>query len=210
MSPNSTDEKNEGTDLSADQVNDNESINLEEEKDADTNKQDYTELERKYLRLAADFENYKKRQVREKADIIAYGNEELIKSLLNVLDNLERAIEHSESKEDAKPLLEGVKLVHKQFISSIEAFGVELIKADKGTDFDPSIHQAIEQVESGELASGVILSQMQRGYMLKSRLLRPALVTVSKNSQRADTDSEQSVDRSGVNDTKQRASEDKQ
>lgn len=138
------------------------------------------DLEQKYLRLAADFENYKKRLVKEKADVVAYGNEELIKALLNVLDNLERALEHTESEDDSTALLEGVKLVHKQFVSCLEKFGVTNVDAAKGTEFDPRYHQAIERVESKELSSGLILSQMLPGYMLKDRLLRPALVVVSK------------------------------
>ena len=144
------------------------------------------DLQQKYLRLAADFENYKKRIAKEKADVVAYGNEELIKALLNVLDNLERALEHAESEEESSALLEGVKLVHKQFVSCLEKFGVTSVDAAKGTEFDPRYHQAIERVESNELSSGLILSQMLRGYMLKERLLRPALVVVSKGLEESD------------------------
>ncbi len=138
------------------------------------------DLQQKYLRLAADFENYKKRLAKEKSDVVAYGNEELIKALLNVLDNLERALEHTESGDDSPALLEGVKLVHKQFVSCLEKFSVTKVDATTGTEFDPRFHQAIERVESNELSSGLILSQMLPGYMLKDRLIRPALVVVSK------------------------------
>ena len=138
------------------------------------------DLQQKYLRLAADFENYKKRVAKEKADVVAYGNEELIKALLNVLDNLERALEHTESEDEGQALLEGVKLVHKQFVSCLEKFGVTSVDASTGKEFDPRFHQAIERVESSELSSGLILSQMLPGYMLKDRLIRPALVVVSK------------------------------
>jgi molecular chaperone GrpE len=143
----------------------------------------YRELYQRYVRLAADFENYKKRLAKEKADIIAYGNEELIKALLNVLDNLERALSHSERpEEDVKAVLEGVKLVHKQFLSLLEKFGVEPVPAERGLEFDPRVHQAIERVESADVESGRIISEMLRGYTLKERLLRPALVSVSKGS----------------------------
>ncbi|MCC6712867.1 MAG: nucleotide exchange factor GrpE [Candidatus Dadabacteria bacterium] len=141
----------------------------------------YKELYQRYIRLAADFENYKKRLAREKSDIITYGNEELIKALLNVLDNLERALSHSEGpEEDARAVLEGVKLVHKQFLSLLEKFGVEPVPADRGLEFDPRVHQAIERVDSADVDSGRIISEMLRGYTLKERLLRPALVSVSK------------------------------
>ena len=151
----------------------------ESEPDDETQKE-ADDLQQKYIRLAADFENYKKRLAKEKADVIAYGNEELIKALLNVLDNLERALEHTDSGDDSPALLEGVKLVHKQFVSCLEKFGVTNIDASKGTEFDPRYHQAIERVESKELSSDMILSEMLPGYMLKDRLIRPALVVVSK------------------------------
>ncbi len=141
----------------------------------------YKELYQRYVRLAADFENYKKRLAKEKADIIAYGNEELIKALLNVLDNLERALSHAEGpEEDTKAVLEGVRLVHKQFLSLLDKFGVEPVSAERGLEFDPRVHQAIERVDSADVESGRIISEMLRGYMLKERLLRPALVSVSK------------------------------
>lgn len=141
---------------------------------------DYQDLYQKYIRLAADFENYKKRLAKEKADVIAYGNEELIKALLNVIDNLERALDHVDADEDPKPLIEGVKLVHKQFLSCLEKFGVQFVDASPGEEFDPRLHQAIERVESPDFTPGLIISEMLRGYTLKDRLLRPALVVVSK------------------------------
>ena len=150
---------------------------------ADTGQaQEYKDLYQKYMRLAADFENFKKRSAKERADVIAYGNEELIKALLNVLDNLERALEHSESQDDPKPLLEGVKLVHKQFLSCLEKFHVQHIDATQGKEFDPRLHQAIERVESEDVEQGHIISEMLKGYTLKDRLLRPALVIVSKGA----------------------------
>lgn len=141
------------------------------------------ELNKQYLRLAADFENYKRRMTKERADSVAYGNEELIKEMLNVLDNLKRALEHAEEQDDAKPVIDGVKLVQKQFISALEKFGVKPIDASKGIEFDPMLHQAIEQAESDEVAPGLVLSEMLTGYTLKERLLRPALVVVAKGSE---------------------------
>lgn len=141
---------------------------------------EYNDLYNKYLMVVADFDNYKKRVAKEKADVVTYGNEELIKELLYVLDNLERALEHSESAEETGPIVEGIKLVHKQFLSALEKFGVRPIKASRGERFDPKLHQAIEHIESDEIAPGLIVSEMLKGYMLKDRLLRPSLVIVSK------------------------------
>ena len=140
------------------------------------------ELNQQYLRLAADFDNYKKRMTKERADSIAYGNEELIKEMLNILDNLQRALDHTEESDEAKPLIDGVKLVQKQFLNTLEKFGVQPIDASKGSEFDPMMHQAIEHVESDEIAPGLVLIEMLPGYTLKERLLRPALVVVAKNS----------------------------
>jgi molecular chaperone GrpE len=141
------------------------------------------ELNQQYLRLAADFENYKRRMTKERADSVAYGNEELIKEMLNVLDNLQRALEHTEHQDHAKPVIDGVKLVQKQFVSTLEKFGVKPIDASKGKEFDPMLHQAIEHAESDEIAPGLVLSEMLTGYKLKDRLLRPALVVVAKGSE---------------------------
>jgi molecular chaperone GrpE len=147
----------------------------------------YDELYDKYLRLLADFDNYKKRVLREKADIIAYGNEEIIKELLAVVDNLERALQHSDLEDKDSPLLEGIKLVHRQFLASLEKFGAKPIETKVGDVFDPRIHQAIEQVESSDLTPGLVLSEVIKGYMLKDKLLRPALVAVSKAPEARET-----------------------
>jgi molecular chaperone GrpE len=150
------------------------------EQELEESKKSFEELNDRYLRLAADFDNYKKRVSKEKADLISYGNEEIIRSLLSVLDNLERGIEHSETGGDTNPIIEGLKLVHKQFLDCLEKYGVKAIEVHKGDDFDPNLHQAVERVESREVQPGLILSEMLRGYMLKDRLLRPSLVMVSK------------------------------
>jgi len=172
-----------------DDINESEDENIEETQDIakeieDTEapiENELEELNQQYLRLAADFENYKRRVTKERADSIAYGNEELIKEMLNVLDNLQRALEHTEQQDDAKPVIDGVKLVQKQFVSTLEKFGVQPIDASKGKEFDPMLHQAIEHAESDEIAPGLVLSEMLPGYTLKERLLRPALVVVSKD-----------------------------
>lgn len=143
--------------------------------------QELQDLNQQYLRLAADFENYKKRVNKERENSIAYGNEELIREMLNILDNLQRALEHSEEKEDAKPLIDGVKLVQKQFLNTLEKFGVKPIDASKGSEFDPMLHQAVDHAESADVEEGLVLSEILPGYTIKERLLRPALVVVAKS-----------------------------
>ncbi len=152
-----------------------------EESEVQEEENEFEELNKQYLRLAADFENYKRRMSKDREDSIAYGNEELIKEMLNILDNLERALEHTEHQSDAKPVIDGVKLVQKQFLNTLEKFGVKTVDASKGSEFDPMMHQAIDHAESDEIAPGLVLMEMLPGYTLKDRLLRPAMVVVSKD-----------------------------
>ncbi len=153
---------------------------LEEELEA--KKKDYDALYDNYLRALADFDNYRKRMSREKADIMSYGNEELVKELIPILDNLERALDHSQGVDNTGSLIEGVELVYKQLLVSLEKFGVQVIDAE-GEKFDPKYHEAVETIETDEVEPGVVLSQMLKGYTIKDRLLRPALVSVSKGKE---------------------------
>jgi len=132
----------------------------------------------KWLRLRAEFENYKKRMQKEKADLLKFGNESLLKALLPILDNLNRAIEHGKSDPKNSSLLEGVQIISKEFLNVLERFGVKPIQAE-GEVFDPERHEAISQEESDQEPNRVI-SAVQNGYFYYDRLLRPAKVIVSK------------------------------
>lgn len=134
----------------------------------------------KYLRVSADFDNYKKRMAREKTDLIQYGNENLIRDLLPVLDSLERALDHAAEPNDATPLIEGLRLVEKQFLNALENHGVQPIQA-RGEIFDPNFHEALFQVETVEGESNRVVDELEKGYLLNGRLLRPSKVSVSKN-----------------------------
>jgi len=133
----------------------------------------------KFLRLYAEFENYKKRVAREKAELVRYGNEELLRELLPVVDNLERALEHARQKGDPEAILEGIELVLAQFHQVLGRFGVSPIEA-VGEQFDPERHEAVMEMESEEAPPGEVISEVQKGYMLNDRLLRPAKVVVAK------------------------------
>lgn len=161
-------------------------------------KKEYNELYDKYVRLVADFDNYKKRVAKEKADIMAYGNEELIKEFLGVVDNLERAIKHSGSAEDVGSIVEGVKLVHRMFLNSLEKFGVKAISISKGDRFDPRYHQAVEHVVSNEITPGLIISEVLKGYTLKDKLLRPSVVVVARAEEKSE---HKEGGRAGISDT---------
>lgn len=133
----------------------------------------------RFLRMAADLENFKRRMAREKEELIRYGNENLIKDLLPVLDNLERAVEHAQGGGNGNPLLEGVEMVLKGFLDALYRHGVTRIAA-KGESFDPEKHEAIAQLESAEHEPNTVVEEHHKGYYLLDRLLRPALVSVAK------------------------------
>lgn len=139
--------------------------------------------EERYVRLYAEFENYKKRTGRENEEFKKYANESLLRELLGVLDNLERAIAHAkENKNGGETLQEGVEMTHKQFLDVLEKFGVKAIPA-AGQSFDPAVHQAVSQVETGEVPDGAVAEVFRTGFFFKERVLRPAMVVVAKNKQ---------------------------
>jgi molecular chaperone GrpE len=137
----------------------------------------------KWLRLRAEFENFKKRMQKEKGDLVKFGNENLLKALLPVLDNLSRAIEHGKNAKENSPLLEGVEMTHKEFLGTLDRFGVKPVPA-MGEVFDPEKHEALSQEESDQEANRVIAA-VQNGYLYHDRLLRPAKVIVSKGKSEA-------------------------
>ena len=133
-----------------------------------------------YLRERADLENARKRHQRDREEAIRFANDRLLKEMIPVLDNLERAVGHAEQGEDDNQgLLEGVNMTISQFRKVLEDFGVKPINA-LGVDFDPNLHQAMGQVESEDQAPNTVVSEFQKGYLLNDRLLRPSLVMVAK------------------------------
>jgi molecular chaperone GrpE len=132
----------------------------------------------KWLRLMAEFDNFKKRTQKEKADLMKFSNESLLRSILLILDNLERAIEHGKGSRENTSLLAGLEITLKQFLNTLERFGVKPLSA-RGEVFDPEKHEAVSQQESDQEPNRVI-SEIEKGYIYHDRLLRPARVIVSK------------------------------
>jgi molecular chaperone GrpE len=132
----------------------------------------------RFLRQVAEVENLKKRMAREKTEAIRYANESLIRDLLPILDNLERAVDHAKGG-NGKPLQEGVEMVLKGLLDVLNKHGVTQISA-KGESFDPEKHEAIAQVESEEHEPNTVVEEHHKGYFLLDRLLRPSLVSVAK------------------------------
>lgn len=138
----------------------------------------------RYLRSAADLENLRKRQKREIEDAKFDAKNKILKEMLPVVDNLERAIEHATAS-GTNPIVEGVQLVLRQFTTAFERLDVTAIDA-QGQPFDPNLHEAISQQESDQ-APGTIVQVLQRGYRSGDRLLRPALVVVAKAKRESDS-----------------------
>lgn len=134
-----------------------------------------------YLRSQAEMENIKKRNKKEKEEWIRYSNENLIKQMLPVIDNLEKAISHSHNENPLNALREGVELTLKGLKDNLVKSGLEEVKA-QGERFDPCFHQAVSEQADEGVEAGIILHELQKGYTLYNRLLRPAMVVVSKGS----------------------------
>lgn len=135
----------------------------------------------RYLRQVAELDNFKKRSARDREETARFANDALVKDLLPVIDNLERAIAHASGTGNGKTLMEGIDLVLKGFLDTLARHGVQPVTA-VGLPFDPAQHEALAQVESSAHQPNTVIEQHQTGYMMRDRLLRPALVTVSKAS----------------------------
>lgn len=131
------------------------------------------------LRTAADFDNFRKRSRREVSEAGERGREEILKELLPVFDNLERAADHAKGATEVGALVDGIDLVIKQFVDTLAKIGVEKLDA-RGQAFDPSVHEAIQQLETAEVAPGSVAHQVQPGYKMGGRLVRPCMVVVAK------------------------------
>ena len=138
------------------------------------------EAQDRILRLAAELDNTRKRLEREKSEGISYANESIIRQLIEVIDDLERAIEHGEKEDGCEGLLEGVRMTLKHFIDVLGRFGAEPFES-VGTCFDPNRHEAVMQEHKLDCPDMTVTREFQKGYMLRGRLLRPARVAVARN-----------------------------
>jgi len=144
---------------------------LQREKDA---------LQDRLLRTAAEFDNYRKRMERERRELADYTAADVLKDLLPILDNFERALQ-APAAADTDAFRKGIELIHKQMLDVLKKRGIKPIEA-LGTDFDPNFHQAVIHEESATHREGEVMEELQRGYLIGDRLLRPAMVKVAKPS----------------------------
>lgn len=140
--------------------------------------EEYDKLNQQYIRLAADFDNYRKRQEQERENLIKFGTESALKNMLEILDNFERGEKALESVEDCEKLKESFNLVHKQVIETLAKLGLEEINAI-GEEFDPNFHEAVMQTPTSEHPEHTIINELQKGYKMGDKVLRPTLVNVA-------------------------------
>ena len=157
-------------------------------------KSEIEELNNKYLRLYAEFDNYRRRVNRDKEEQAKYGNESLVYELLPIMDSLELALKHA-PEELQTGLVQGVEMTLKELQRTLEKFGVSKIEA-AGKEFDPSIHHAMTQVEREDLAEKMVAEELRTGYLYRDKVLRPSLVAVSVKPQKKDKEqtSEEAAD----------------
>ena len=155
-----------------------------EEKSSDDNseltalQEKYDTLNQQYLRLAADFDNFRKRQEQERENLLKFGTENALKKLIEVLDNFERGKKALEKVDDCEKVKESFDLVHKQVIEALTKLGLETIETE-GKEFDPNFHDAVMQTPTSEHPEHTIINELQKGYKMGDKVLRPALVNVA-------------------------------
>jgi|Deesub1362A_J573_1020465.scaffolds.fasta_scaffold15246_2 molecular chaperone GrpE len=149
------------------------------------------ETKDKYLRLYAEFDNYRKRVQKDREELLKYGSEPLIIELLTIVDNLELAISHAQNEPSVDSLIKGVELTLKEFHKILKKYGVEEIVA-LGKPFDPQIHHAMSQVIRADVDDMTVVEEYRKGYKLNDKVIRPSLVAVSK---RSDEEPEEEKDR---------------
>lgn len=152
----------------------------EEDAEISDNKlqEEYDKLNQQYIRLAADFDNYRKRQEQERESLVKYGTEAALLKMIEVLDNFERAQKALEGIDDCAKVKESFNLVHKQVWETLSKMGLEEIKA-VGEEFDPNYHEAVMQTPSSEHPEHTVITELQKGYKLGDKVLRPTLVNVA-------------------------------
>lgn len=176
LNPFKNEESDENKEESKDKENNSEETEIKSKEDE--LKAEIEDINNKYLRLAADFDNYRKRQMQERENLIKYGAEDTLKKIIPVLDTFERAKKSIEKLEDINTVKDSYEVCIKQLNDVLDKIGLKKIEA-KGKDFDPNIHEAVMQTPSKDYPPHTVIDELQTGYMLHDRVLRPVMVNVA-------------------------------
>lgn len=181
-------EKNENQNIIEEVQNEENNENTEEQvedkieeqqpDESEVLKLQYEDLNNKYLRLAADFDNYRKRQAQEREALLRYGAEECMKKVIEVVDNFDRAMLSLDKIEELDKMKETFIVLHRQLMDSLTKLGLEQIKC-VGEKFNPNLHEAVMQTQSDEHEEDTVIKELQKGYKLGDKVLRPAMVDVA-------------------------------
>ncbi|RJQ51706.1 MAG: nucleotide exchange factor GrpE [Nitrospiraceae bacterium] len=174
--------------------NENEQQSAMEAADAGSLKKSLSEINDKYVRLYAEFENFKRFTAKQKEEQLKYANESLLKDLLTVIDHLDLALQHSSNNETSSALAEGVELTLKELRGVLEKYGLAGIEA-LGKQFDPTVHDAMTQIESEDAEENTIIKEFRKGYTFKDRVIRASLVGVAKRPAHSEKPQNQTVSR---------------
>ena len=175
-----TEEKNPETDVTIDEEQKKEETadNTTEQTETNPLQEKYDTLNNQYIRLAADFDNYRKRNEQEREALLKYGAESTLKKMLEVIDNFERGLKAIETVDDCEKVKECYNLAYKNFTEALTKAGLETIKAE-GEVFDPNFHEAVMQTPTSDKPENTIIAELQKGYKLGDKVLRPTLVNVA-------------------------------
>lgn len=141
-------------------------------------KEEIEKINNQYIRLAADFDNYRKRQMQEREALLKYGAEETLKKMIEALDNIDRAQKSVENVDDVNTVKDSYNMVFKQIFDVLTKIGLEVIDT-KDKEFDPNLHEAVMQTPTSEYPENMIINELQKGYKLGDKVLRPSLVNVA-------------------------------
>lgn len=156
----------------------NESLDVNDNKELEELKTKYEALNNQYIRLAADFDNFRKRQEQERENLLKYGAESTVKKLIEVMDNFDRGMKAIETVEDCEKVKECYNLAYKNFNDVMTKIGVNVINA-VDEEFDPNLHEAVMRTPTDEKPENTVIEELQKGYMLGDKVLRPTLVRVA-------------------------------
>ncbi len=176
--------KSDNNPFANDGLNSSDTVENAEESDTQitdeitTLKNELDKINNQYIRLAADFDNYRKRQMQEREALLKYGAEETLKKMIEALDNIDRAKSSVENVEDVNIVKESYNLVFKQIYDVLQKIGLEVIDT-KDKEFDPNLHEAVMQTPTGDYPENTIIAELQKGYKLGDKVLRPSLVNVA-------------------------------
>ena len=175
---NETELENVATEPAEESPDKNESLDANDNKELEELKTNYEALNNQYIRLAADFDNFRKRQEQERENLLKYGAESTVKKLIEVMDNFDRGMKAIETVEDCEKVKECYNLAYKNFNDVMTKIGVNVINAVDEV-FDPNLHEAVMRTPTDEKPENTVIEELQKGYMLGDKVLRPTLVRVA-------------------------------